>query len=125
MLQRVSWRPGVRVCDWSICRACPPAQTTNLDGESNLKTRAAPAETKAFVNDRLMSAFHGVVKCGAPDEKLYKFDSQLRLGDGGGVISLSADQLLLQATHLRNTEFVYGVVVYTGSCARAECLRDF
>ena len=98
-------------------------QTTNLDGESNLKTRTAPAETRALTDDARMSTFHGVVKCGAPDEKLYKFDSQLRLGEGE-VISLSAEQLLLQATHLRNTEFVYGVVVYTGTVVSAPSLRS-
>lgn len=53
--------------------------------------------------------------CGPPDEKLYKFDSQLRIQGNPGVISLSADQLMLQATHLRNTAFVYGLAVYTGA----------
>ena len=89
-------------------------QTTNLDGESNLKTRTAPAATRGLVTAAQLSAFKGVIKCGPPDEKLYKFDSQLRV-EAGGVVALSSDQLMLQATHLRNTDFVFGMVVYTGT----------
>jgi hypothetical protein len=86
-----------------------------LDGESNLKTRTAPAATRGFTSEAHLTAFKGVIKCGPPDEKLYKFDSQLRVGDSGGVVALSSDQLMLQATHLRNTDFVFGMVVYTGA----------
>lgn len=35
--------------------------------------------------------------------------------DARRVSALSSEQLLLQATHLRNTEFVYGIAVYTGN----------
>jgi hypothetical protein len=60
-------------------------QTTNLDGESNLKIRSAVRETKAYATDAHMAGFHGVVKCGPPDDKLYKFDSQLRIVRGPGM----------------------------------------
>ena len=30
-------------------------------------------------------------------------------------LSLSDKQLLLQATHIRNTDYIYGLVVYTGN----------
>ncbi len=91
------------------------AQTTNLDGESNLKVRSSPAATKVLTTPQQVGQFRGSVMCGPPDEKLYKFDSQLRIQGNPGVISLSADQLMLQATHLRNTAFVYGLAVYTGA----------
>jgi phospholipid-translocating ATPase len=108
-----------------------------LDGESNLKVRSASSETKQLLTDAAIGGFTGVVKCGPPDEKIYTFDSQLRPGpgtcsvflvcgdpcwhdvtpcpDSRRVTSLSAEQLLLQATHLRNTDFVYGIAVYTGN----------
>jgi len=31
------------------------------------------------------------------------------------VYALSSSQLLLQATHLRNTDWIYGLAVYTGN----------
>ena len=37
-------------------------------------------------------------------------------------ISLTDKQLLLQATHLKNTDWVYGVVVYTGDIRAADLL---
>ena len=58
--------------------------------------------------------------CQSPDqpgfELLDKFDSQMRLGSSSSQpLSLSADNLMLQATKLRNTDFVYALVVYTGN----------
>ncbi len=115
-------------------------QTTNLDGESNLKVRfvvdrraqligdlcggvvscrvsqvrSAPECSRGLTTADLLSEFRGVVRCSAPNDKLYKFDSQLRVVGVDAVIPLSSDNLLLQATHVRNTAFVFGLVVYTG-----------
>lgn len=58
-------------------------------------------------------SWHGVVECAAPNEHIYKFDSQMKVD--GNVYALSSSQLLLQATHLRNTDWVYGLAVYTGN----------
>ena len=63
----------------------PASQTTNLDGESNLKVRTALVDTKHLVTDAAIGGFAGVIKCGPPDEKLYKFDSQLRVTVGACV----------------------------------------
>ena len=54
-------------------------QTTNLDGESNLKVRTATEATRGMVTDHTLKNFKGSVTCAAPNEDLYKFDSQLRL----------------------------------------------
>ena len=34
------------------------------------------------------------------------------------------EQILLQCTHLRNTEWVYGVVVYTGNESKFGCNKS-
>jgi len=88
-------------------------QTTNLDGESNLKVRSALSHTAGMTTEGALGSFHGAVECAAPNEHIYKFDSQLRMG--GAVHALTSTQLLLQATHLRNTDWVYGLAVYTGN----------
>ncbi len=44
------------------------------------------------------------MECAQPNEHIYQFDSQLRMSlDTDEVLALSASQLMLQATHLRNT----------------------
>jgi len=91
-------------------------QTTNLDGESNLKVRSALSNTKGLTTDEDIGNFKGVIECAQPNEHIYVFDSQLRMeNDSETVLPLSASQLLLQATHLRNTDWMYGLVVYTGN----------
>jgi hypothetical protein len=64
-----------------LCSVALRVQTTNLDGESNLKVRCSPSETKGILTDADMWRFRGVVKCGPPDDKIYTFDSQLQLGE--------------------------------------------
>jgi phospholipid-transporting ATPase len=91
-------------------------QTTNLDGESNLKVRSALSQTKTMANELQLSASKIVCICANPNEHIYVFDSQLKLSpDAPNVLALSASQLLLQATHVRNTDWLYGLVVYTGT----------
>jgi magnesium-transporting ATPase (P-type) len=92
-------------------------QTTNLDGESNLKVRSAIAETKGLTKPAALGGFHGVVECAPPNEHIYKFDSRLRMTADAGApnLALSASQLLLQATHVRNVDWLYALVVYTGN----------
>ena len=88
-------------------------QTSNLDGESNLKSRSSLPATRGLATDAQLGGLRGEVECGPPDEHLYVFDAQLRVG--GAVLALSSSQLLLQATSLRNTDWATGLVVYTGN----------
>ena len=86
-------------------------QTTNLDGESDLKPRRALTETSELSEARV-AAFKGVINCAHPNAAVYSFDANLVMEGGEKKLSLSADQTLLQCTHLRNTDWVYGAVVY-------------
>jgi magnesium-transporting ATPase (P-type) len=58
------------------------------------------------------------ITCELPNKDLYKFDGKLSLpsviSPNRDAISLSNDNLLLRGMSLRNTEFVYGITVYTG-----------
>jgi phospholipid-transporting ATPase len=87
-------------------------ETANLDGETNLKLRQALAQTNSLQDKKLLSELKGVVECDLPNNKLYKFDATLALGDK--TYSLSNKQVLLRGCTLRNTKWIYGVVVYAG-----------
>jgi len=99
-------------------------QTTNLDGESNLKNRQAPASTQALSDDQILT-FDGCVECSIPTPDLYEFDSRIWIecDDHIGLdkppqsspISLEGFHLLQQGTRLKNTEWVYGLAVYCGN----------
>ena len=55
----------------------------------------------------------GIIECEKPNEFLYKFEGNLTLTDGA-VIPLNVDMMMLRGSSLRNTEWVYGVAVFTG-----------
>jgi magnesium-transporting ATPase (P-type) len=58
----------------------------------------------------------GYVECESPNEMLYKFEGSLAMGGERKdlIVPLSTEQILLRGSSLRNTEFVYGLVVFTG-----------
>ncbi|ORY03000.1 phospholipid-translocating P-type ATPase [Basidiobolus meristosporus CBS 931.73] len=90
-------------------------QTANLDGETDLKTRTAPSLTSSL-SDTEVIAFDGVVHCPQPNGDIYKFDARLESSPESGEFSaLTSKQLLLQGTFLKNTNFAYGLAVYTGN----------
>ena len=98
-------------------------QTTNLDGESDLKPRRALTETSELSEARV-AAFKGTINCAHPNAAVYSFDANLVMEGGEKKLSLSADQTLLQCTHLRNTDWVYGAVVYTGNESKFGCNKS-
>ncbi|ELR23243.1 phospholipidtranslocating P-type ATPase [Acanthamoeba castellanii str. Neff] len=85
-------------------------ETSNLDGETNLKVRQAVKETTGLT---LMKD----LACDAPNEDLYKFDGSLTLElqeSHALQVALDTNQVLLRGSVLRNTEWIIGVVLYTG-----------
>ncbi|XP_071387876.1 phospholipid-transporting ATPase IA isoform X3 [Centroberyx affinis] len=88
-------------------------ETSNLDGETNLKIRQGlqiTAENKDI--DSLMR-LSGRMECESPNRHLYEFVGNIRL-DGHSTVPLGPDQILLRGAQLRNTQWVHGIVIYTG-----------
>ena len=54
----------------------------------------------------------GYVECENPNEMLYRFEGTIIVN--GVCVPLSNDQMLLRGSSLRNTEYIYGLVVFTG-----------
>ncbi|XP_051021041.1 phospholipid-transporting ATPase FetA [Acomys russatus] len=89
-------------------------ETADLDGETNLKVKQAISITSDMEDNlELLSAFNGEIRCEPPNNKLDKFSGTLSyLGD---TYFLDHERLLLRGCIIRNTDWCYGLVVYTGS----------
>lgn len=88
-------------------------ETKNLDGETNLKLKSAQKEVNSlFASEAKLADVESEVQCELPNNAIYNFEGFIRLNNKK--IPLGIDNLLLRGCHLRNTEFVYGVVVYQG-----------
>ncbi|PIA40552.1 hypothetical protein AQUCO_02500336v1 [Aquilegia coerulea] len=87
-------------------------ETMNLDGETNLKVKQSLEVTCSLRNEYSLQKFQAVIKCEDPNENLYSFVGSLYYN--GAEYPLSPQQLLLRDSKLRNTEHIYGVVIFTG-----------
>nr|XP_060465380.1 phospholipid-transporting ATPase FetA-like isoform X1 [Panthera onca] len=88
-------------------------ETAELDGETNLKVKQAiPVTSDLEDNLELLSAFDGKVTCESPNNKLDKFTGILTYK--GKDFTLDHDKLLLRGCIIRNTDWCYGLVIYTG-----------
>ncbi|XP_075972322.1 ATPase phospholipid transporting 8A1 isoform X3 [Anticarsia gemmatalis] len=88
-------------------------ETSNLDGETNLKIRQASSETARLDNTAELAGFTATIQCEQPNRHLYEFNGMLKESNAK-TIALGLDQMLLRGAMLRNTAWINGVVVYTG-----------
>ncbi|XP_031138069.1 phospholipid-transporting ATPase IB isoform X2 [Sander lucioperca] len=88
-------------------------ETSNLDGETNLKIRQGLSLTAVFQTLEDLVALSGRLECEGPNRHLYDFTGTLRL-ENHNPAPLGPDQVLLRGAQLRNTQWVVGIVVYTG-----------
>jgi len=103
-------------------------ETMQLDGETNLKIKKALDETKDM-REATIGKFHGVVHCEPPNSRLYQFTGNLDL-DPPLVLSttklaLTPAAMLLRGCSLRNTNRVFGLVIYAGGVLVMSARPDF
>ncbi|KAL2234943.1 putative phospholipid-transporting ATPase 9 [Sesamum indicum] len=87
-------------------------ETMNLDGETNLKLKQALEATSLLTEEQNFKDFKGVVKCEDPNANLYGFVGSMEFKEKQ--YPLSPQQLLLRDSKLRNTDYIYGAVIFTG-----------
>ncbi|KAJ3324656.1 hypothetical protein HDV06_006549 [Boothiomyces sp. JEL0866] len=72
-------------------------ETSNLDGETNLKIRQAIPETADLISPEAVSRLDAIVKSELPNNSLYTFDATLNLKDKK--YPIGPNQLLLRLTN--------------------------
>jgi phospholipid-translocating ATPase len=88
-------------------------ETAELDGETNLKVKQSLPETAEMKDMQpLLGTFNGYVECEAPNNRLYKFIGKLIWNEQQ--YTLDNNNILLRGCRLRNTQWMYGLVVYAG-----------
>ncbi|CAH9056008.1 unnamed protein product [Cuscuta epithymum] len=87
-------------------------ETMNLDGETNLKVKRALEVTMQLDDDGSFKDFRATIKCEDPNPNLYTFEGNLEYERQ--TYPLDPTQILLRDSKLRNTAFIYGVVIFTG-----------
>lgn len=88
-------------------------QTANLDGEVSLKVREALPCTREAANLQDLMALRLRIDCQQPSPDLTRFDCTLTVGDS--TFGVGVEQLLVRSTVLKNADFCYGIVIYTGN----------
>lgn len=100
-------------------------ETMQLDGETNLKIKKALDETKDM-REATMGQFVGTVHCEPPNSRLYQFTGNLDLEPplvySTTKIPLTPAAILLRGCSLRNTNRVFGMVIYAGQCWHEQLL---
>ncbi|XP_077984913.1 putative phospholipid-transporting ATPase IA [Glandiceps talaboti] len=90
-------------------------ETSNLDGETNLKLRQGLPQTAGLLSHEDVAAMEGRIECEGPNRHLYEFVGNIRLrGSSKMANPLGPDQILLRGAQLKNTQWVFGAVIYTG-----------
>ncbi|XP_018568743.1 probable phospholipid-transporting ATPase IA isoform X3 [Anoplophora glabripennis] len=88
-------------------------ETANLDGETNLKIRQGLQSTSKLTTIHDLKQLTGTIECEPPNKHLYEFNGVLKETNKTPE-SLGPDQLLLRGAVLRNTSWIFGIVIYTG-----------
>lgn len=99
-------------------------ETKNLDGETNLKVRQALRCGRSIRHARDCERSEFVIESEGPHPNLYKYNGAIKWrqtvpgfpDDDPADLSepITIDNMLLRGCNLRNTEWVLGVVVFTG-----------
>ncbi|KAJ2130908.1 aminophospholipid translocase, partial [Coemansia sp. RSA 678] len=92
-------------------------ETSNLDGETNLKVKQGLPETAGMLTPADLTTLQGHLKTEQPNDSLYTFEGTM-VSEGGKIgyreMALDPTQVLLRGAILRNTDWIYAVAVFTG-----------
>ncbi|XP_078403348.1 phospholipid-transporting ATPase VD [Cetorhinus maximus] len=93
-------------------------ETSNLDGETNLKQRQVVKGFTELDSQADPERFTSRIECEGPNNDLNKFKGYM-VHQNKERVGLSKENLLLRGCTIRNTEAVVGIVVYAGHETKA------
>jgi len=88
--------------------------TVQLDGESSLKPKFALEETMRITETKELLMLHGHLDTEPPNQLVQSFSGTLYLQGFPRGVPIDAKGFLLRGSTIRNTSWVYGLVVFTG-----------
>ncbi|EGR28039.1 phospholipid-translocating p-type flippase family protein, putative [Ichthyophthirius multifiliis] len=93
-------------------------ETKSLDGETNLKQRNAQKTLYNYYGNQInqinLAEIQQIVfQYELPNQSLYKFQGTVEFADGN-TVSIDNNNILLRGCKLKNTQWVLGLVAYTG-----------
>jgi phospholipid-transporting ATPase len=92
-------------------------ETSQLDGEANMKPRFGKSQTAYLNNDEILSQFTGDIRLNAPVKDLEKVEGTISFENANGEHieeAIGPENMVLKGCTLKNTATFYGVVCYTG-----------
>ena len=92
--------------------------TCNLDGETNLKIKSALSATVLANTHVLISKVQGHVEYEGPNKRLYTFFGKAVINKE--TVPVDNDCVILRGSVLRNTKWIYGLVVYAGKQSKIQ-----
>ncbi|VDK70172.1 unnamed protein product [Onchocerca ochengi] len=91
-------------------------ETSNLDGETNLKIRQGLECTSDLITSATIKDFQCMIECEHPNQNVNEFTGTLHIHHLSQPLSIS--QLLLRGARLKHTQWICGVVLYAGHDAK-------
>lgn len=93
-------------------------ETSNIDGETNLKLKEAPSLLKPLImttgGKPIRPLFTGKLEIEQPNKSIHNFVGALHVGAISEAIALGPENFLLRSSLFSNTDWAYGIAVYTG-----------
>lgn len=90
-------------------------ETSSLDGEKGLKAKNSLKETETVKStENLKELSEWEIECPVPDAMIYQFQGTIHLKRTGSRLMLNQRQFLPRGARLKNSNWVIGIVIYTG-----------
>ena len=105
---------------------------SNTDSKINSHPIQIPSPNKNVIETTVNNKYNsiiikGIIQCDLPNPSLYTLNGKanMRLNGLGNEFPLDAKNLLLKGAKLRNTEWIIGIVIYTGhNCKLMKNAKD-